>query len=80
MPFTLPYLLSFWVGAAQVMSGKSLLARVGGVEGVVGVAGFLGIWEIIFWAVDFVENLGDNRKLDGIARQKLKQGLKYDYQ
>ncbi len=62
------------------MSKKSLLARVGGVDGVVVVAGFLGIWGIIFWAVDFVENLGDNMKLDRIARQKLKLGLKYDYQ
>ena len=53
---------------------------VGGFGGVVGVASFLGICGIIFGAVDFVENLGDNRKLDKIARQKLKQGLKYDYQ
>ncbi|MEG4322510.1 MULTISPECIES: hypothetical protein [unclassified Microcoleus] len=53
---------------------------VGGFGGVVGVASFLGICGIIFFSVDFWENLGDNRKLDGIARQKLKQGLKYDYQ
>lgn len=64
MPFTLPYLLSSWVDAEQVASEKSLVVRVGGV---VRVAGFLGIWAIIFRAGDFRENLGDNRKLDGIA-------------
>ncbi|WP_172192104.1 hypothetical protein [Microcoleus asticus] len=64
MPFTLPYLLSSWVDAEQVASEKSLVVRVGGV---VRVAGFFGIWAIIFPAGDFRENLGDNRKLDGIA-------------
>ncbi|MBD1828725.1 hypothetical protein NDI47_08300 [Microcoleus vaginatus GB1-A2] len=62
MPFTLPYLLSSWVDAEQVASEKSLVARVGG------VAGCLGIWAIIFPGGDFLENLGDYRKLDGIAR------------
>ena len=64
MPFTLPYLLSSWVDAEQGASEKSLVVSVGGV---VRVAGFLGIWAIIFRAGDFRENLGDNRKLDGIA-------------
>ncbi|MEG3976335.1 hypothetical protein QT970_17180 [Microcoleus sp. herbarium8] len=68
MPFTLPYLLSSWVGAEQVVSEKSLVVRVRGVVRVARVAGFLGIWAIIFRAGDFWENLGDNRKLDGIAR------------
>ncbi|MEG4325600.1 hypothetical protein [Microcoleus sp. herbarium5] len=68
MPFTLPYLLPFWVDAEQVASEKSLVVRVGGVGRVARVAGCLGIWAIIFRAGDFLENLGDNRKLDGIAR------------
>ena len=38
-----------------------------GVVRVARVAGCLGIWAIIFRAGDFRENLGDNRKLDGIA-------------
>ncbi|MEG4005168.1 hypothetical protein QUA41_00745 [Microcoleus sp. Pol11C1] len=67
MPFTLPYLLSSWVEAEQAASEKSLVARVEGVVRVVRVAGFLGIWAIIFRAGDFRGNLGDNRKLDGIA-------------
>jgi hypothetical protein len=53
VPFTLPYLLSFWVGAAPVMSEKSLLARVAG---------------LFFWRLIFVEILGDNSKLDRVAR------------
>ncbi|WP_445246383.1 hypothetical protein [Microcoleus sp. OTE_8_concoct_300] len=64
MPFTLPYLLSSWVDAEQVASEKSLVVSVGRV---VRVAGCLGIWATIFRAGDFRENLGDNRKLDGIA-------------
>ena len=68
MPFTLPYLLSSWVDAEQVASEKSLVVSVGGVVRVARVAGCLGIWAIIFRAGDFRENLGDNRKLDGIAR------------
>ncbi|MEG4518118.1 MULTISPECIES: hypothetical protein [unclassified Microcoleus] len=67
MPFTLPYLLSSWVDAEQVASEKSLVVRVGGVVRVARVAGGLGIGAIIFRAGDFRENLGDNRKLDGIA-------------
>ena len=67
MPFTLPYLLSSWVDAEQVASEKLLVVRVGGVVSVARVAGFLGIWAIIFRAGDFRKNLGDNRKLDGIA-------------
>lgn len=67
MPFTLPYLLSSWVDAEQVASEKSLVVRVGEVVRVARVAGFLGFWAIIFRAGDFRENLGDNRKLDGIA-------------
>ncbi|MEG4071835.1 hypothetical protein QUA30_04215 [Microcoleus sp. Pol14C2] len=67
MPFTLPYLLSSWVDAEQVASEKSLVVSVGGVVRVVRVAGFLGIWAIIFRAGDFRKNLGDTRKLDGIA-------------
>ncbi len=70
MPFTLPYLLSSWVDAEQFASEKSLVVRVRGVARVarVGrVAGFLGIWAIIFRAGDFRKNLCDNRKLDGIA-------------
>ncbi|MEG3926522.1 MULTISPECIES: hypothetical protein [unclassified Microcoleus] len=63
--FTL--LLSSWVDAEQVASEKSLVVRVGGVVRVARVAGFLGIWAVIFRAGDFRENLGDNRKLDGIA-------------
>ncbi|MEG4864349.1 MULTISPECIES: hypothetical protein [unclassified Microcoleus] len=50
------------------MSEKSLVVRVRGVVRVARVAGFLGIWAMIFRAGDFWENLGDNRKLDGIAR------------
>jgi len=67
VPFTLPYLLSSWVDAEQVASEKSLVVRVGGVVRVARVAGCLGIWATIFRAGDFRENLGDNRKLDGIA-------------
>jgi hypothetical protein len=67
VPFTLPYLLSSWVDAQQVASEKSLVVRVGGVVRVARVAGFLGIWAIIFPGGDFLENLGDYRKLDGIA-------------
>jgi hypothetical protein len=67
VPFTLPYLLSSWVDAEQVASEKSLVVSVGGVVSVARVAGFFGIWAIIFRAGDFRENLGDNRKLDGIA-------------
>jgi hypothetical protein len=67
VPFTLPYLLSSWVDAEQVASEKFLVVSVGGVVRVARVAGFLGIWAIIFWAGDFRENLGDNRKLDGIS-------------
>ena len=67
MPFTLPYLLSSWVDAEQVASEKFLVVRVGGVLRVARVAGFLGIWAIIFGAGDFRENFGDNRELDGIA-------------
>ncbi|MEG4576311.1 hypothetical protein QUA56_27105 [Microcoleus sp. N3A4] len=69
MPFTLPYLLSSWVDTEQVASEKSLVARVGGVVRVGRVASFLEIWAIIFRSGDFMENLGDNRKLDGIARR-----------
>ena len=69
MPFTLPYLLSSWVDAEQVASEKSLVVSVGGVVRVARVAACLGIWVIIFWAGDFRENLGDNRKLNGIARR-----------
>ena len=67
MPFTLPYLLSSWVDAEQVASEKSLVVSVGEVVRVARVAGCLGILAIIFRAGDFRENLGDNRKLDGIA-------------
>jgi len=67
VPFTLPYLLSSWVDAEQVASEKSLVVSVGGVVRVARVAGFLGIWAIIFGAGDFRENLGDNRKLERIA-------------
>ncbi|MEG4214726.1 hypothetical protein QUA27_05950 [Microcoleus sp. Pol14C6] len=67
MPFTLPYLLSSWVDAEQLASEKSLVATVEGVVRVGRITGFLGIWVIIFRAGDFRENLGDNRKLDGIA-------------
>jgi hypothetical protein len=67
VPFTLPYLLSSWVDAEQVASEKLLVVRVGGVVSVARVAGFLGIWAIIFRPGDFRKNLGENRKLDGIA-------------
>jgi hypothetical protein len=66
--FTLPYLLSSWIDAEQVASEKLLVVRVGGVVRVARVAGCLGILAIIFRAGNFLENLGDNRKLDGIAR------------